>query len=485
MGRLLLWPLKVPALVSGNLYVSSSTGSDTNPGTISAPFKTLAKVAQLGMFAPGASILLKCGDTWTNETLNLYDRGAGWFASGAYDLAYNSTLASQISGYAAGTATPPAGAPTQAQMQTLLTVSETAGQATTDATEYARRLSVRDALIAARNTARSNSLWITIGSYGAGAAPILDGTGTTMIGIDLSGPNRTYQGGWKVDNIEVKNYKWCGIRATNATQGLGRGVWITSTVSVHNITGYVFNTTLPYTYGVVAGSYFFMPSALDVTGVNNADVSGTYNSNDMPVLASACSKSVIDGVSATNSNYESLYFDAAASTTLFQNCLLDGMCNGPGLPTGSTGIIYSNSTDVILYNNEIRNVPKRTQDGTAVDFEASVIKGLFLANNFHDNADAAIELLANPGSEQYTMIIGNTLTNNGIGYAANTHGGVVFVNYAPPDTLDHIILVNNTITKATSPVQSWLFSARNTTLTNTMTDIWSQNPIFGPDNTVI
>lgn len=466
--------------------MSSSSGSDSNSGTSSStPWKTLAKVGQY-RYVGGYQILLKSGDTWTNETLNLYNSGSGNFAGALWDSTYSSTLASQQTAYGNGTATPPAGAPTQAQMQTLLAVSETAGNATTDATEYARRLSVRDALLAARNAARSSSQWITIGSYGTGAAPILDGTATTMIGIDLSGPSRQYLGGWKIDNIEVKNYIWTGIRASNSTQGAKRGIWVTSTVSVHNITGYVFNTTPPYTYGGVVGSYFFMPSALDVTGVANIDISGTYNNNDMPVLASACDKSVIDGVIAVSSNYNSMYFDLG-STTLFQNNTLDGMCNGPGLVTGSTGIIYSNASDIIVYNNEIKNIPVRHQDGSAVDFEASILKGLFLANNFHDNGDAPIELLANPGSEQWTMIVGNTLTNNGIGYTANTHAAGVFYNYASPDTLDHIIFVNNTITRPTSPQQSHIFSSRNVTFADgpTIGTLWTNNPIFGPDNTVI
>lgn len=368
-------------------------------------------------------------------------------------------------------------------MQTLLTVSEASGTAATDATEYARRLAIGDALVAGRDAARTASKWITIGSYGVGAAPIFDGASTQMIAIDLSGVSGTYHGGWKIDNVEIKNYLWTGVRAASFTHGAARGLWLTSTVSIHNITGYNFNKTPPYTNLAVPGSVHFAPMGVDTYGTRNVDLAGTYNSNDTPYYVQYSDDTVIDGANAQHSNYLHPYV-SAGTRNLIRNSTYDHMCDGPGLTTGSAGMLLSLETDVILYNNVFSFTPKRTQDGSGIDFEAQDITALFLANNVHDNDDAAVELLANPGSENGTMLVGNVFTNNGIGYTTNTVGNVIFINYAPPDTLDHLILVNNNITKATSPAQSWLFSARNTTLTNTITDIWSNNPIFGPDNTV-
>jgi hypothetical protein len=49
-------------------YVSSSSGSDANPGTQTAPWRTLAKIdSSRSLFRPGDSILLKRGDTWVEE----------------------------------------------------------------------------------------------------------------------------------------------------------------------------------------------------------------------------------------------------------------------------------------------------------------------------------------------------------------------------------------------------------------------------------
>lgn len=56
------------ATVGTTYYVSSSTGSDANPGTQAAPWRTVAKVyASRSLFKPGDSILLKRGDTWYEQ----------------------------------------------------------------------------------------------------------------------------------------------------------------------------------------------------------------------------------------------------------------------------------------------------------------------------------------------------------------------------------------------------------------------------------
>ncbi|MFZ3326088.1 MAG: hypothetical protein WA231_09430, partial [Methylocella sp.] len=55
-----------PVIGTVVFYVSSSTGSDSNPGTFSQPWKTLAHVNGQ-TFAPGTSILFKRGDTWRTD----------------------------------------------------------------------------------------------------------------------------------------------------------------------------------------------------------------------------------------------------------------------------------------------------------------------------------------------------------------------------------------------------------------------------------
>jgi hypothetical protein len=55
-------------------YVSSSTGSDSNPGTISQPWKTLAKL-QANPLQPCSTGYLKRGDTWA-ETISISSGGS-------------------------------------------------------------------------------------------------------------------------------------------------------------------------------------------------------------------------------------------------------------------------------------------------------------------------------------------------------------------------------------------------------------------------
>ncbi len=55
-----------PVIGTTVFYVSSSEGSDSNPGTISQPWKTLGHVNGQ-TFSPGTSILFKRGDTWRTD----------------------------------------------------------------------------------------------------------------------------------------------------------------------------------------------------------------------------------------------------------------------------------------------------------------------------------------------------------------------------------------------------------------------------------
>lgn len=56
------------AAFGSTYYVSSSSGSDANPGTQAQPFQTIAKVNGLSL-APGDSVLFKRGDTWNEQLI--------------------------------------------------------------------------------------------------------------------------------------------------------------------------------------------------------------------------------------------------------------------------------------------------------------------------------------------------------------------------------------------------------------------------------
>ncbi|MGE4106951.1 MAG: hypothetical protein AB7F66_07020 [Bacteriovoracia bacterium] len=64
------WTDLVPSSASRMIYVSSSTGSDSNPGTISLPYRTLAKGYSMLRSGQPDYLYLKRGDTW-RESLGL------------------------------------------------------------------------------------------------------------------------------------------------------------------------------------------------------------------------------------------------------------------------------------------------------------------------------------------------------------------------------------------------------------------------------
>jgi len=64
-----------PVIGTTVFYVSSSTGSDSNPGTFSQPWKTLAHV-NAQTFSAGTSVLFKRGDTWRTDGNSPYSLGA-------------------------------------------------------------------------------------------------------------------------------------------------------------------------------------------------------------------------------------------------------------------------------------------------------------------------------------------------------------------------------------------------------------------------
>lgn len=70
------WTDLTPAKGARVYCVSSSTGSDSNPGTAAAPFRTLARgYAALADQSPD-QLLLKCGDTW-NESFGAWQKSSG------------------------------------------------------------------------------------------------------------------------------------------------------------------------------------------------------------------------------------------------------------------------------------------------------------------------------------------------------------------------------------------------------------------------
>lgn len=86
--------IQAAANYSGTFYIDSQNGSDSNPGTQTAPWRTLDK-ANAGTFQPGSKILLKRGGVWSGQ---LNPKGSGSSANINTISAYGSGTAPVING---------------------------------------------------------------------------------------------------------------------------------------------------------------------------------------------------------------------------------------------------------------------------------------------------------------------------------------------------------------------------------------------------
>lgn len=429
----------------------------------------------MGPYGPGSNILLKAGDTWSNEVFAIPAGSRGRFAESAYWNAYNSTFATNNATYLAGSQ--------KSDMKTLLiNAGESAGTADTDATEYCRRLALRDAVLAGHAAAQGASSWITFGRYGAGANPIIDGTATQQWGLDLSGSDQHYGGGWKIIDVDIKNCLVAGIRAeaAAATRFQRPGLWVTASsvggATISAITGVAFNGTTHTLDTPISGYSHFTATGIDTTQTQYTFIEN-YNitNTDTPWYCVTCNDSVSKSITATHSYYLHPYVASFSTRIVCKDCIVDDMCN-IGLASGRAGVFAGTSTDAIFDGLESRNA-----SGNAVDMEGALVNCTFFSCNLHDYSQAAFLDNSNTGQNVGTMIVDCTI-NHCANVGTDTIANVIQTN---PNVLgtDHLICARNTIVKSVN--QTFLFCGPtySTSKTNTITDRIT-NAIFGADNSV-
>ncbi len=341
-------------------------------------------------------------------------------------------------------------------------------------------------MVAARDAADVTTKWITITKYGTGANPILDGVdqSTTNYGIKLGG------GGFKISNLEIKNYRIAGIREVNSSFGSG-GVWIdgVSSHDHHNLPG-----------GAVAGeenttkSGYSISFGVELLGVPYIFISNsTLDNNDSPFELGASVASTghdiwLDGVNANHSHYLQGLIIAVGGRVAVQNATMNNMADlGPGFSDGSASLMFQQAFDGVVKNMSLLNTIKRGTDGTAFDEEGGV-SSILIADSILTGNDGAAILSSTSGGENsgYAFVDNCTIANNAKGSATDTIVNLatdnhIGVNVTSPQTL---IFTRSTITKQTSPVQNWLFASRNNFgQTDTITTWWP-NGVLGPDNTI-
>ncbi len=468
--------------------MSDSSGNDSNQGTLAAPLKTLAAAAARGPFGPGSSIALKAGDTWINQTLAVPSGTRGRYAENVWDSTYASTLATQQAAYIAGTATPPLSLPTFAQAKTArLNAGALDAEATADATEYCRRLAVTDAVIAAHTAANSATdaanWWVTIGRYGTGANPIIDGAvagvNTLQFGIDLSGADTHYRGGVKIDNVDVRNCLVAGIRAETGVANSQRGLWVTPGTKVSDITGVAFNGTTHTLNTPIPGYNHFTALGIDVVGVRNACLDGvTITNTDTPYFMIFGDEGLARNVTTSHSYYLHPYFGEFAARCVCSGGLSEFMCD-IGIASGRAGMFTAITTDCVIFSGlELSN-----NRGNGLDFEGHLRGATLFACNVHHSESAAFLEFTNTGQNQGTMIVGCSFSNNptcttcdaGVPNLMQTGGGAVI-------TENKMLWLYNTVVKKSGHVN--LFAGGDHTTPTDDITVWVTQGVFDATNTV-
>ena len=433
-------------------------------------------------YVPGASLLLRAGDTWSNDTLAL--QGSGSFDSTTYDSVFSSNYSSALASYMAGTA--------YSDMHAIL-IADGASTADADsrASAYCDRLAFRDAVPIARDAANASSTWITLGKYGAGANPLIKPAPMqqTAIGID-----RASTGGWKIQNVDIRGGLIAGIHQYPTFGTSAKGLWIEG-CTITAVTGMgPESPPPPYVNIFSAGIAATMVDYVFIVG-------GEINACDMPAWVCGAHGGMVDSANWHHSVLDHPMFLWAQpiwsnqtpgkrlTDVLISNTTIDHLCT-TGYKNGAAGFFLGAVTRVVFSNTTITNTVRNATipDGIAIDFEYNCIDVAVLNCNIATNANAVFLMFENPvtvvlpptgygATNSGTIVVDNTFNDNG---TFNTTQLPALARVNEARNADQVVWARNTITRA-APTQK-LFGdfAIGSGLTDTPLASW----FFGADNTV-
>jgi hypothetical protein len=412
--------------------------------------------------AQGGRIRLKAGDTWAESFQSSW---SGNFDEATFLSTYTSTLATRQTFWNASSEF------TGKQSKALAAGADST-TAAARATEWCRRLAVVDALAAARDAADATSQWIVLERYGTGANPKIAPGGAATTALRLTGT-----GGWKRIGVDLGGATTYGFRS----ESLAKGIWEENCTTDGIAGGTVNNPATPYNGTTNA----YLPTGSCLSNVTyafskNCTISNTGGS---PRYLTACAYVLDENLISDTSTVQSDYVQFS-TTVVRKGGRITGLCASPGYPSGGAGVLWSNSTDVFVFDAELdhnhESPPGSTTsgDGVAVDFEDGVVNGTVARCNIHDNADAPI-LLSKSGGHALsgTMIVGNTCTNNGLKSVSQTP---CLVHNLVDSVGDQAFFCDNVTHRAVSGQKLFAHLGPPGTLNDTPESHW----LYGTDNTV-
>lgn len=290
----------------------------------------------------------------------------------------------------------------------------------------------------------TSSSWITLGAYGTGPLPKIQGTGLAADRtVVIQNPDY-----WNIQDLELTN-AGMGLLIPYTTQGHTglniRRLW------AHNLTG-LFNerggvADYPDTQNSTAITITAAGAPLTSSGqtvLSNVSIreNRTENASSVYLMADPGFSGTPPYATSTFSNVEIIGNDfreaaapmiavEAASNVVFSGNRVD--CRGHVYePQGTTCFFISQVDGALVQNNLLYNMPSNSaKDETAIDLEFGVNNIRIRGNLFANNSGAGVEMLqlANrPGDRSTnTLIEQNTFYNNG-GTTTGQKGHVAIYN---------------------------------------------------------
>jgi major membrane immunogen (membrane-anchored lipoprotein) len=247
----------------------------------------------------------------------------------------------------------------------------------------------------------TSSSYVTVGAYGSGAAPIIDGgDNTSFVGVELFNESYVQVEGLTIEDAETavlvndpdnqSGYRFLDLTLTGNAAGIqspsGTDTGIASNILIQDVTG--SGNTLSCT--VSCGG-----AILNLGSVSNVLVNRLY--------------------SYTNCGETNWGLGQGASDVIVENSesLYDGDCHDAG---GTTANYIDNDSNVTFVNDIIVEVPQEVIDQSAIDIEPTdgPDSGINIEDDYiANNAGSGIELNDWPSPITNVTISGNVLSDNG------------------------------------------------------------------------
>ena len=428
------WGLEAPA----EYYVSASAGNDNAGGTSQQfAWATLARASKR-TYIPGDSLLLEAGVAHTGQFL---PRGGGTFDDAAFDTAF-------ASAHASGKAAALASAPGLQLVADAQTAGQTAPQAAAWADIWASQIALPAAQDTAWTAAQSGTLWVTVGRYGSGANPILDGGGSVASAIYF--PMLTTQGAWRFRDLEIRNYTAGGIfyypkSHTTVTDELYRGAtngfWAHD-LNIHDVALAGLPDANPANN--IPGYVSFVATGIVAFGVNYVRVEDTiFDDTDLPFYIGFGQYQRLEQITSPHSHWQHAELSAGYRVAMTNSSFLD-QCN-LGYHHGTAGFFSGHMNQYLCqgctFSDTTRPISPinglQAPDGVGYDLETRHKHAVFDQNTLENNCASAWELLNSyalgpvGGGSAENLWTRNIMNGNGFDNVVRSNVAIMFVQPNP------------------------------------------------------